>query len=392
MIAFERDAGADPPRATVRPSGRYVETALGLTLLFALVLGCAVLLRPFFVPILWAAILVVSSWPLYCRLVRFMKGHRTTAALLMTIAWTAVLFLPLFELGARLTDNVTSITEAVRSATTTPLPPPPAWLAEFPVVGKWLESEWLSASNNPERFLAAVQQLVPAVRDWLLARGADVAQGLLQLSLSLFTSFFFYRDGPAIVEVTDSIITRITGPRTERFSGTAAATMTSVVYGLLGTSLVQGILSAATYKIAGVPGALLLGFVSLFLSLIPAGLTLIWLPAAIWLGAQGATGWAAFVAISGLIIGSIDNFLRPYLIRQGSDLPFLLVLIGVVGGAVGFGVIGIFLGPALLGIGYSLIREWASQAASARPALASPVASEFLETAEPRIGSERQSC
>jgi predicted PurR-regulated permease PerM len=391
MNSRERDATEDEPSGASGRSLSHIEKAFGLILLLAMVVGCVVILSPFFVPILWAAILVASTWPLYCRAERLTNGRRGLAALLMTLAWTLLLLLPLFEVGARLTENVFRIAEAVRSMTTSGLPPPPPWLAKLPLAGSWLASKWLSASSDPEAFLAIVREQVPTVRDWLLARGGDIAQGLLQLSLSLLTSFFFYRDGPAIVQVADSIVTRISGQPTRRFSGTAAATITSIVYGLLGAALAQGILLAVGCWVAGVPGPLLLGFVAVFLSLIPAGLALIWLPAALWLGAQGNTEWAIFLAIWGLVVGSLENFLRPYLIGHGSDLPFLLVLLGVIGGAVSFGLIGIFLGPALLGIGYSLVREWASEPAAALPPPARTIAPELSSAAEAQIGIERRS-
>ena len=178
------------------------------------------------------------------------------------------------------------------------------------------------------------------------------------MSLSLLTVFFFYRDGPALLRAVDRIISKITGSPARRFTQSAGATVKAVVLGLLGTSLVLGILSAAAYWAAGVPGALFLGFLSFFLNLLPGGMGLIWLPAAIWLVSQGATQWAVFIVVWGLFLGALDNILRPYLMRQGSDLPFLLILIGVVGGALGFGLIGVFVGPTLLGIAFGLAMEF----------------------------------
>jgi predicted PurR-regulated permease PerM len=363
---------SEPDASPAENTGLYVRKALGLTLLFALVAGCAVVLRPFLVAILWAAILVVSSWPFYCRVERLLGGRRSLAALLMTLALAAVLLVPLLLLGFRLAENVGRLAETIRSAVEAGPPAPPAWLADIPIAGKRLTATWLAASKDAQSLNAFVQDHIAPVRDWLLARGADVAGGLLQLSLSLLTAFFFYRDGPAILRTTNAIIARISGTRSDRFSETAGGTINGVVRGVLGTAIIQAILAGAGYWIAGVPGALFLGFLSFFLSLVPLGLALIWVPAAIWLASHGMKEWALFTAIWQFFIGTLDNFLRPWLIRSGSDLPFLLVLLGIVGGAVGFGLVGVFLGPTLLAIAYSLAQEWGGEAEAAtdRPDLA----------------------
>jgi predicted PurR-regulated permease PerM len=147
----------------------------------------------------------------------------------------------------------------------------------------------------------------------------------------------------------------------------AISTVRGVVYGILGSLLAQGILAGVGFLVAGVPGAFLLGFLTLFLALIPGGPALLWLPASLWLYQQGATGWAIFLALWGLlVVSTADNIVKPYFIGRGSDLPFILVLLGVLGGAIAFGVIGIFLGPTLLAVGYTVVRDWA---------LAEPVAS-----------------
>jgi len=167
---------------------------------------------------------------------------------------------------------------------------------------------------------------------------------------------------------------RIAGTRAQQLVDLAVTTVRGVVYGILGSLLAQGILAGVGFLVAGVPGAFLLGFLTLFLSLVPGGPALLWLPASIWLSKQGATGWAIFLALWGLfVVGTADNVIKPYLIGRGSDLPFILVLLGVLGGAIAFGVIGIFLGPTLLAVGYTVVRDWALAepiAAAATPDLA----------------------
>jgi predicted PurR-regulated permease PerM len=137
------------------------------------------------------------------------------------------------------------------------------------------------------------------------------------------------------------------------------ATIKSVVYGTIGTAIAQSILTALGLWLAGVPGALLLGFLTFFMALTPIGAPLVWIPASIWLFYMEETGWAIFLALWGIfVVGVADNFIRPYFISRGSDLPFVLVFLGVFGGAIAFGFLGIFLGPTLLAIGYEIVRDW----------------------------------
>lgn len=344
--------------APVAERSSYVQYALGLTLLFGLAAGCAIVLRPFFVAILWAAILAVSTWPIYRWLEFHAHGRRTLAALLMTLLLALLLLLPLVLLGSQLTDQVVRLLAAIREAIEHGPPAPPPWLAGLPVVGERLAEAWQTAAHNTESLRATLQEYIVPVRSWLLARGADLAEGLLQVTLSLLTAFFFYRDGPALLRVAEGVVTRITGSPARRFAQSAAATIKSVVLGLLGTCLILAILAAASYWAAGVPGALFLGFLAFFLTLLPGGMALIWAPVAIWLASKGATDWAIFIVVWNLFLAVLENVLRPYLMRQGTDLPFLVILVGVVGGAIGFGLVGVFIGPTLLGIACTLLVEW----------------------------------
>jgi predicted PurR-regulated permease PerM len=142
-------------------------------------------------------------------------------------------------------------------------------------------------------------------------------------------------------------------------------TVSGVIYGILGTGLAQGVLAAIGFVIAGVPGAVLLGGATFFLSVVPVGPPLVWGGAAIWLFQQGQPGWAVFVAIWGFfVVSTVDNVIKPFIISRGANLPFAIVFLGVLGGVLAFGVIGAFLGPTLLAVGYRLSTEWTTEAAA----------------------------
>lgn len=354
------------PAATQVPAGSelgaLVQKVLGLILLLGLALGCAIVLRPFVLAIIWGTILVVSTWPLYRRLEHRLRGRRTIAAALMTVLLALVLLVPLVLLGMELADSTVSLIAVVRAATEHGLPPLPPVLAELPLVGKALAGFWQAASQGTEALLAALEKqfgsIQTLVRDWVLVIGGAVGEGLLQVLLCLLTAFVFYRDGPAMLGKVEAAVARVAGARTRGFASSAAATIKAVVLGLLGTCFIQAVLAAAGYWLAGVPGAMFLGFLAFFLSLIPAGMAVIWLPAALWLISQGQTEWAVFIFGLNLVLAALESFLRPYLMRQGVDLPLLLLIVGVVGGAIGFGFVGVFIGPVLLGIAASLVQEW----------------------------------
>jgi predicted PurR-regulated permease PerM len=268
----------------------------------------------------------------------------------------AILLLPLLLLGARLEKEVAQLIAVVKSMPDTGLPPPPAWLVDLPIGGERLDDLW--RSSDIEGLRTALNENIVPIRDWVLARSAELGQGILQILLSLVTAFFFYRDGPAIVAVLQQAVAKVTGSHAPRLSATSRATINGVARGVLGTAVIQAILLAIGFALAGVPAPIFLGFIAFFLSLIPAGLALLWIPAALWLAAQGMEGPAVFMAIWGAIVGFLDNFMRPYLMAGQTGLPFLLVLLGVIGGVLSFGLVGLFLGPILLAIALNLVREW----------------------------------
>jgi predicted PurR-regulated permease PerM len=335
--------------------------------------GCIVVLYPFVSALLWAVILCFVTWPTFLWGVRLLGGRRTLAATLMALLVAALLVAPFLAVGLSLADNVSHLAAVVSRALAQGLPDPPAWVADLPLVGHRLHTAWQALSHDSTRLTTALQRLVVPASTWLLSQGVALGAGVLYLILSVLLLFFLYRDGAALATRLQEVTRRIAGARAQRLLDLAVSTIRGVVYGILGSLLAQGILAGVGFLLAGVPGALLLGFLTLFLAIVPGGPALLWLPASLWLYKQGATGWAIFLALWGLlVVGTADNVIKPYLIGRGSDLPFIIVLLGVLGGAIAFGVIGIFLGPTLLAIGYTVVRDWALAepvAATAAPSL-----------------------
>jgi len=337
-------------------------------LLLALLGAGLWVMAPFISALLWGAILAFASWPLMRLLTRALGGRETLAAGLLTTAWILIVALPLVWLGFNLADHIRDATAFVRDVQMDGLPDAPAWLGGIPLVGERLVSWWQSLDQQGAALLASVKPHLGQVGNWLLARSAQIGSGVLELTLSLVFVFFFYRDGPRLSAFVLRLLHRLMGDRAEYYLELVAGTVQRVVNGVIGTAAAQGLLALIGFLIAGVPGAIVLGLVTFMLSLIPMGPPLAWIPATGWLVWKGEYGMAVFLGVWGtFIISGVDNVLKPYLISRGGNLPLVIVLLGVFGGLIAFGFIGLFIGPTLLAVGYSLLLDWSRNAAQQPP-------------------------
>jgi predicted PurR-regulated permease PerM len=349
---------AHPPRSihTAR-----IEQWVVLVVLSIIVIGCYLVLQPFLTALLWALILCSTTWPAFTRLRHAMRQQATPAALAMTLVIALVLLAPFVVVGVTLAENANQLLELGKKLIAEGPPEPPAWLLQIPLVGENAHAYWAGFAHDSAALLAELGQYVQPLRGYALAGGGALAQGLLQLSLSVLIAFFLYRDGEALAERLNGAMGRIAGERGQHLVGVASGTMRGVVYGILGTAIAQGVVAGIGFWVAGVPAAPLLGLATFLLSPVPIGPPLIWAPAALWLFNHGSTGWGVFMLIWGVaVVSSVDNVIKPMLISRGSNLPFILVLLGVLGGVVAFGFIGVFLGPTLLAIGFALLQDWSA--------------------------------
>ena len=336
-----------------------IDRMLGSGTLAVLGFGCLVVLMPFVTALLMAVILTYSTWPLYVRLRKAVGGRRHLAAALMTLAACLILLAPFVVVAFRLADSATELVDAVRKAFENGPPALPIWIDRLPLVGETLASYWKNLSHDSGRLLEELRGLISPAKSVLVFGGGILFAGLLQLGLAVLVAFFLYRDGEKAADKIMRITSRIGAARGRHMLNIGGSTVISVVYGILGTALAQGVLAGIGFLIAGVPGAALLGLATFFLSVVPVGPPLIWIPATLWLFLQGSTGWAIFMGLWGLlVVSTVDNVLKPMIISRGSNLPFMLVLLGVLGGVFAFGFVGIFLGPTLLAVGYRMVNEW----------------------------------
>ena len=356
------------PTPPLSPAAARIEQWITLVVLAVLVGGCYLVLKPFLTAVILAIILCCATWPVFARLQRAMGGRATWAALLVTLAVALVVLAPFVIVGISLAQNVNELLEHGKRLIDEGPPDPPAWVGQIPLVGEHARAYWAGIAHDSASFIGDLKQYIQPLQAFAISSGASVAQGALQLALSIFIAFFFYRDGEAMSRRLTAGVGRIAGANGQHLIGVAVATMRGVVYGILGTAIAQGVLAAVGFWLAGVPAAPLLGLVTFFLSPVPIGPPLIWAPAAFWLFSQDHAGWGVFMLIWGVaVVSSVDNFVKPLIISRGSNLPFILVLLGVLGGVIAFGFIGVFLGPTLLAIGFALIHDWSEERRKAAP-------------------------
>lgn len=399
-----------------------IEPLLGGLALLLLLVGCFTVLRPFMTALLWAMILAYSLYPLQRSFTRWFRGSRTLAACFVTLTLTILLAGPIVLIGFSLAQDGKDLAEATRKWFMGAPKQAPAWVAQTPVVGNELAGLWADFADDRDRWMEQLDKEVtitpqrpkivieagaePVIRDappvndtagaavpeepkqatphvvvllgrflvWarsgLIAAGLAVGQGVTQVLLSAFLAFFLLRDAAVLSDRLSIVVDRLAGGRGKHLLKVAGDTVRGVIYGILGTAIAQALVAGLGFWIAGVPGAVLLSVVTFFFAVIPFGPPMVWLPAALWLFAQGRPGMGVFMLIYGtLCISSVDNFLRPYLISQGSKMPFILIFCGVIGGALAFGLVGVFLGPTLLAVGFRLIEEWSSEPAELEPGL-----------------------
>ncbi len=343
------------PPVNIRPSAP-VEQLIRLLVAAALLAGSLYVLMPLLAPIVWAAIFVISTWPLYVWLQRRVRNVNA-AATLGALALLVMFAVPIALMATSLVDLANSALQYSRSRD---LPGAPDFIARLPWIGEGIARRWNEAVTDIPAFLASLRQYEPQLRELLLRVGRGLGQSVILLLLAAVFAFFLFRDGARIGSTLERAAVRIDALRGLKLLEVAGNTTRSVVYGIVGTAATQGVLAAIGLAIANVPAPLLLGLFTGMLALIPIGLTaVIMLPACVWLFLEGSPAWGIFLTLWAVfVVGGVDNFLRPVLISRGSRLPLAIVLTGVLGGLLTMGVLGIFIGAVLLGVAYVMLREW----------------------------------
>lgn len=336
-----------------------------------LALGCFLVLQPFLGAILFAGILCLSTWPFYVRLRSRLGGRSWLASVILVTLLVVALALPV-ALGAQgIIAHSGEVVELFRGfldrRESLELP---GWVRGIPLVGGQLDDYVRALLAGSTELTDLLRGLGDPAKAFMVGVGRAVGQGVIQLLIAIFVAYFFYRDGDRVRGVVVETVRRIAGDQHgAAIVLTAGNAVRGVVYGLIGTALAQAALAFVGFLIAGVPGAFLLAAVTFILSLVPMGPVVIWGGAAAWLYFHGSVGMAIFMVVWGVaVISSVDNFIKPILMSRAGNLSMLLVVLGVFGGAVAFGFIGLFIGPALLAVAWNVLRVWLDTPAQQKPA------------------------
>jgi predicted PurR-regulated permease PerM len=338
---------------------RFIERVILLTLLAFLAFACLQIVRPFIGPMLWGIIIAVSTWYPYRWLAERLGGRKKIAATLMSVALLLVFVVPLSMLVESLAEGVAAVAGLLRELTTVRLPEPPAWLGQLPVVGLTLEELWREAMVDLPASLQRLQPYIGTAAGIGLSWGAGLGFAVLEFLIAVVIAGILYVTGEAAAQVLRRFVARIGGEHHIGLLDVAAQTIRGVAAGLIFTAFLQAVLLVLGLVVVGAPGPVVLGFLTFFLLVLQLPNWLIWVPVVFWLGYRGETALAVFLFVWGFfVVSTIDNFIRPYLISQGAKLPLLLIFVGVIGGLFAYGLIGLFIGATLLGVGYTLFRSW----------------------------------
>lgn len=329
---------------------------VGTAILILLLLGAYLILLPFLIPVVWAIILAIATWPIFRRLRELLGGRNGLAAMVMTSLLVLAVVGPVVIFYVALAEEVKAVFTSLQ-----------AWLIEGPPkLPPFLEEILKERFPGLYGDLGAWQKFVREQESkWikeLLASSRDIGLNLAKAALTILTSFFIYRHGELLVAQTRAVFHRLAGERIWQLLQPVGEMVKAVVYGLLLTATARGILGGLAYWVVGLKAPILLGTATALLALIPFGPTLIWFPASLWLLSQGALWQGTALLIWGVVVISwIDNFMHSLFISRATRVPFLLVFFGVMGGILSFGLIGIFLGPVILSVVLTLWREWAEE-------------------------------
>jgi predicted PurR-regulated permease PerM len=350
-----------------RATSDLAHTTLSVLLIALLIASSFWVLSPFMMAILWATIVSVAAWPLLLRLEHALSGRRGFAVTIVTILLLLVVFVPVTLAVTTLVRNAEGIGTEIRGLASIAIPEPPTWIGHIPVVGGTLDTRWRGfAAYTPDERLAAMSPYLQTALHWFVSKAGSLGAMLLQFLLTTIIAAIILANGEAARDGILRFARRLAGQQGEDVAILAGAAIRAVVLGVAVTALIQVTIGGAGLYLAGVPGAGILSAVMLFLCLAQLGPLLVLLPAVAWLYWSGQTVAGTILLVISLPAGAIDNVLRPLLIRRGANIPLLLIFAGVIGGLIGFGIVGLFVGPVVLTVTFTLLKAWVG----APPALA----------------------
>ena len=339
-------------------------------ILFVVVIGTLLLaslwtLLPFLSGMIWATTIAVATWPLLLRLESATGGRRGLAVAAMTLLVLLVFIVPFALAISTMLDAAGRSPAVMNSFLTKGLGPPPAWIDDIPLVGSQMAGEWQAlAAGGPEALAAVLQPYGRSAAAWAISVTGGVGRMVVLILLTVVLVAILYSDGETAARGVLAFAHRLGGETAERTVRLAAQAVRSVALGVVLTALVQALLAGIGLWFCGIPHPALLTAITFILGIAQIGPVLVLAPAVFWLYWTGSSGWATALLVWSLPVAALDNIMRPILIRRGVQLPILLIVAGVIGGLISFGVVGLFIGPVVLAATYTLAKDWVARGQS----------------------------
>jgi predicted PurR-regulated permease PerM len=345
-----------------RASSDLARTTLQLLFLGALIAASFWILRPFLVALAWATMIVIATWPLLLHAQAWLGGRRSLAVAVMTMVLLLILVVPLYFGIDAIVGNAERIAGWSKSLATLTIPQPPAWIEGLPVIGAKLTARWQQlAAAGPEEAAARLAPFVRTLVLWFVGQIGSLGLLVLQFLLTVIIAAILYTNGETAARGVGRFARRLAGPQGESAVHLAAQAIRGVALGVVVTAIVQSGLAGIGLAIVGVPFAAILTALMFILAVAQVGAGPVLIPAVIWVYVKSGVVWGTGFLVWAIFCMTFDNFLRPLLIKRGADLPLLLVFAGVIGGLIAFGVIGLFIGPVVLAVAYTLLVDWVSE-------------------------------
>jgi predicted PurR-regulated permease PerM len=339
-------------------SAPWLRRLITAVLLAGIVLLGFRVMEPFIVPVVWACILAFVTWPVYQWLLRACRGRSVLAALLMTTAVSLAVVIPLAWAAVLLRIDLVRVYHQTQTLLAGGLQLPP-WIQRLPWVGEQLREALARAAQDPHMLGAELRKVTDHSFDQIAHVIGSISRNVVKLFLAVVSLFFVYRDGERFAAQMARALEQVLGPRVDNYLLAIGQTVRAVVYGLVLAALLQGTLAGLGYWAAGAGAPLFLAALTTVCGLIPFAGPAVWFGVAAWLVIAGSTVAGIGLAIWGaLVMGWIDHFMRPLLISREAEIPFLVVLFGVLGGLAAFGLVGLFVGPVILAVLLAIWRAW----------------------------------
>ena len=342
---------------------RALEVTINIGLVVLLSVTCFLILRPFVPLITWGIIIAVATHQAFLRLQRLLHGHGGAAAALCTIVFLAVLLVPAILLTDSLVHGIQSVSARMKAGGTV-IPPPPGSVATWPLVGPSLSAIWTLASTDLSEAIRKFAPELKSVVPGLISASAGLGLTVLQLFLAILISGALLAKAETAARVTRALSNRLFGDKGPEYQQLIGQTIRSVTFGILGVALIQSVFAAIGFLVVGLPAASFWILTFLFAAVLQAG-AIVLIPAVIYVFAIASTTKAVIFLIWCVIVGLMDNVLKPILLGRGAAVPIAVVFLGAIGGFMGMGIIGLFIGAIVLSVGYKLFLAWLADSSTA---------------------------